>query len=303
MFKNAKPFVVQPGFKIDPELLGRRPSRDIGPTEPDCDGFVEPCNHSTRVLAHDCGNVTLIAWETKRRLLPGSVVSELVKEKAEAFEEASGYKPGRKMMRELKDLALSELLPKSHVVTRRTIGAFFDGFFFVDTSSDARADAMISAISSAICCCPFLPLSTKIHPVSAMAEWLAGSPPAGIDLAGDCVLQSVDETAAQVKYKSVNLDCDEIRSRLASGFLPKKLSIEVLADHAPQAINLSIDEKMGMSRINLPDLARWIGEESETTEGEFDTTAILMAVEIRRALGVLIDAMGGLQKQESDLAS
>ena len=112
MFKNAISYLVTPGFRLDPEMLARRPARPCAANEGRTMGFAAPCDHSTAELAHHVAGHTLICLETEDRLLPGSVVAEEVEARAIDLEKQQGYKPGRKQMLELKELVTEELLPK-----------------------------------------------------------------------------------------------------------------------------------------------------------------------------------------------
>lgn len=198
MFKNAIAYLVTPGFRLDPEMLARHCAANEGHTAV----FAAPCAHSTAELAHHVAGHTLICLETEDRLLPGSVVSEEVETRAIDLEKRQGYKPGRKQMRELKDLVTEELLPKAFTQKRRTLGVFAGQYFIVDTSSPARADMMIDALGRALGVTPLSLIATEKQITGEMIRWLLGSTPLNLTVDDFVELERAEHVMAQAFKKA-----------------------------------------------------------------------------------------------------
>ena len=108
-------------------------------------------------------------------MLPGSVVNQVLKEKAAALEQQQGFAPGRKQLRDLKDLVIDELRPRAFIRSR-TVRAWIDfehGWFIVDSSSPKLAEDLGTVLRADLGDLPAVPLDTKEAP-SGGDDRLAG---------------------------------------------------------------------------------------------------------------------------------
>ena len=71
-------------------------------------GWVPPRGNGG--LAHVVGGQILLTLRAEKKLLPGTVVNQVAKARAQEIEEQQGYKPGRKQMKEIKERVTDELL-------------------------------------------------------------------------------------------------------------------------------------------------------------------------------------------------
>ena len=63
-------------------------------------GWVPPRENGG--LAHVVGGQILLTLRAEKKLLPGTVVNQVAKARAQEIEEQQGYKPGRKQMKEIR---------------------------------------------------------------------------------------------------------------------------------------------------------------------------------------------------------
>ncbi|MBS1170122.1 MAG: exonuclease, RdgC family protein [Burkholderiaceae bacterium] len=78
-------------------------------------GFV-PCQEGDLVSVFNGGIAFSVRYDQK--ILPASVINTEVNERVKRIEEAEGIRVGRKWRREIKEMAIPELLAKSHVATK-----------------------------------------------------------------------------------------------------------------------------------------------------------------------------------------
>src|SRR5690606_41935145 len=100
------------------------------------------CGRGEEALSDRVGNAIWLAVGSENKILPGSVVNELLAQKVAEIEEKEGRKLGGKARKRLKDDLLHELLPRAFVKTSRT-DALLDlehGFLAVDASSRKTAE-------------------------------------------------------------------------------------------------------------------------------------------------------------------
>lgn len=300
MFKNAIAYLVTPGFRIDPEMLLRFPARPCSPSEGSTVGFIEPCDHSTAGLAHHVAGHALICLETEDRLLPGSVVAEEVEQRAIDLEKLQGYKPGRKQMREIKECVTGELLPKAFTQKRRTLAAFADQYFIIDTSSPARADLFITALRHALDTLPLAMINTKNRITGEMIQWLLGTTPWGLSVDDFVELEKAEPGKPAIAYKRTTLDEQDMRRRISDAYVPRKIGV-TLNDR----LSFKVDDSLHIKQLVALELMQADKRHQDATAKDmaqaFDADVALMVGELVSAYSFLINELGGLAQPEPDL--
>ena len=302
MLKNAIIFAVTPGFRLDPEMLQRCPAVPCAPNQARTVGFAEPCAHSTANLVHHVAGHSVICLETEDRLLPGSVVQEEVDQRAETLEKQQGYKPGRKQLKELKELVAEELPPKAFTQKRRTLGIFTGQYFIVDTSSPARADTMIETLRRSLDLLPLAMITTEKRITGQMIEWLLGECPAYLTVDDFVELEKAEPGKPAIAYKRTALDESDMRRRISDGYVPRKIGITY-----NERLSFKIDDNLHLKQLAPLDLMtadkRKRDQEADSMAEAFDSDIALMVGEVVQAVDYLIEELGGLVEPEPDLAS
>ncbi len=301
LFKNAMAYRVTPGFRFDPELLRRRTARECGPTESQTDGFTEPCAHSTAGLVHHVAGAQLICWQTEDKLLPGSVVEEETTAKCEAIAEEQGYKPGKKQRKTIKEQVTLELLPKAFVQKKRTYALLTPEYFIIDTSSPARADALIESLRFAIDAVPFRLLATAASPTGTMSAWIISEdPPELLTLDDEALLEKPVEEKPVVHYTRTDLGDSDVRHRVEAGYLPKKVGMTY-----DGKIAFVVTSKMQVCRLRWLDLLAQAERQEQAKDADdmFDSDMAIVAGDVSRLLNYLVEQFGGWAPDEEDLAS
>jgi len=300
MFKNAIAYLLTPGFRLDPEMLARRPARPCSANEGRTMGFAPPCSHSTAELAHHVAGHTMICLETEDRLLPGSVVAEEVESRAIDLEKQQGYKPGRKQMSELKQRVTEELLPKAFTQKRRTLGVFAGQYFIVDTSSPARADMMIEVLRSVLDALPLALINTEKQITGEMIQWLLGTTPWGLTVDDFVELEKAEPGKPAIAYKRTTLDESDMRRRISDAYVPRKIGV-TLNDR----LSFKVDDSLHLKQLVALELMqkdqRHQNDQAEDMAQAFDADVALMVGEVVATYNFLIAHLGGLAEPEQDL--
>lgn len=293
-FKNLQLFRLPTPWNIDlaalEEQLSRGPFIKCPSNQPMSRGWVSPRKDGALVFA--LNRQWLIALRVQERLLPSSVISDEVKERAEALEEQQGYAPGRKQLKELRERVTEELMPRAFTRSRTTF-VWIDpvnGWFCVDAGSYGKAEEVIEQLRYCLDEFPLKPLHTQLSPTSAMADWLAGGEaPAGFTIDRDCELEACGEEKAKVAYKRHPLEGEQVREHLAAGKLPTKLALTW-----EDRISFVLTEKLEIKRLAFLDLLKQQAEKSaEHADEQFDADFALMTGELSRFLPRLVEVMGG----------
>lgn len=255
--------------------------------EPQSRGWVPPGNTETD-LVYSYGQQILIALGTEKKLLPASVVNQLAKVRAQEMELRQGYAPGRKQMKEIKDVVYRELLSRAFAVRQRSHAwvDLVDGWFIVEGSSAAKADVLIEAFikSTGI---GLKRIRTNMAPVSAMTAWLSGDdPPVIFSVDSDSIFRSREDKKVSVSYIRQSPDPQEITRHVRTG-----KEVIRLAMTWRDKISFVLDENLQLKRLTLLDIDQ---ESAETAEEQFDSDFFLMTSELRQLLPDLIETLGGM---------
>jgi recombination associated protein RdgC len=223
-------------------------------------GFVPPRGdeHAALVESQSHHRIAAIMFET--RSVPGQEVKRRVDELAAAVEQNTGRRPGKKLLRELKERAHQELLPKAFVKRLRVL-IWFDTknkILALDTGSTRVADEVRTALVKAVDGLQLTAITTNLSPTTAMHWWLTKHTPHEFSIDRECDLKSSDAMKSIVRYKRCPLDTDEVRDRLRAGMYPTKLAMTwrsrlsfVLTD-AMHIKKIELLDLVFESRANLP---------------------------------------------------
>jgi len=295
-FKNLQIYRIPAPWKFDQDefisQLATQAFQTCSNSEMQSQGWVAP--RADGELVHSVNQQLLLQLTTERKLLPNSVINQVAKARALEVEEQQGFKPGRKMLKEIKEQVGEELLPRAFSIQRSTM-VWIDpvhGWLVIDASSPAKSDEVLKLLLK---CCDKLPLEmlrVELSPLAAMTDWLAGNEaPTGFTIDQDTELRSKSESKATVRYVRHALDPKEIASHIASGKQCTKLAL-TWADKVSFVLteNLTLKRVQALDVLTEQDNAQ---NENEKLDGDF----ALMCGELNRLFSDLVFALGGEAKQ------
>ena len=240
-------------------------------------------------LVHAVGGQYLLQLKTEKKLLPSTVVNQVAAARALEMEEAQGFAPGKKAMKELKERVTDELLPRAFAILSTT-AVWIDpvnGWLVVDAASPAKADEVIKLLLKSVDKLPLESLRVMRSPVGAMTEWLqADESPAGFTVDQDAIMRATGESKAQVAYKRHTLEADDIRRHIAAGKQCTRLAMTW-----NDKISFVLDESLAIKSIKPLEI---IKESATRNDDErFDSDFTLMTGELAKMLADLVEALGG----------
>lgn len=296
-FKNLQIYRLPAPWKFDlaqfNDQLAKEAFRPCSKSELQSQGWVAP--RANGDLAHSVNRQLLLQLKTEKKLLPNSVVNQVTKARALEIEEQQGFKPGRKLMKELKEQVSEELLPRAFSVERSTFLWIdpINGWLIIDAASAAKSDEVLKLLLKCHDKMPLEMLRVKLSPLSAMTDWLAGDEaPAGFTIDQDTELRSKSESKATVRYVRHTLDPKEIASHIASGKQCTRLAL-TWSDR----ISFVLTENLALKRIRPLDVLTEKADtqhEDERLDGDF----ALMTGELHKLLSDLVLVLGGEVKED-----
>ncbi|MCX7564109.1 recombination-associated protein RdgC [Xanthomonadaceae bacterium XH05] len=247
-------------------------------------GFVSPFGRGHETLAHRVGDCVLLNLGGEDKILPASVINEVLANKLDLIREQEGRSPGGRERKRLKDEVLTDLLPRAFSKPTRT-PAYLDlslGWLVVDTSSRKNAETLVSAIREVLGSFPALPVNAESSPRALLTGWLGGEPlPEGFSLGDECELRDPVDSGAIVKCRRQELDADEVREHLKVGKQCFQLGL-IFADR----LSFVLGEDMVIRKLKFLETATESLEKDDrqSVEAEVDATFALMSGELRLLL-------------------
>jgi DNA recombination-dependent growth factor C len=298
--KNLQVYRLPAPWAYTPEQLeaALAPQSFVPPTSAELmrAGWESPRDNGA--LVHVVNKQMLIKLSTEKKLLPASVITAVAKAKAAEMEEAQGFAPGRKAMKELKEQVADELLPRAFPI-RTATWCWIDpvnGWLVVDSASASRADDVIKLLLKAVDRMPLESLRVQRSPVGMMTTWLeTDEAPAGFTIDQDTELRATGESRAAVRYVRHTLEVDDIRRHIAAGKHCTRLAMTW-----SDKISFVLDESLTIKGVKPLDVIKENDFSTRNEEERFDNDMMLMTGELALMLADLVLALGG---EASDLAS
>lgn len=250
-------------------------------------GWVPPGMEETS-LVYSYGQQMLIALGIEKKLLPTSVINQQAKVRAQEMELHQGYAPGRKQMKEIKEIVYRELLSRAFAIRQRN-HAWIDpvgGWFVVEGANATKVDTLVETFIKSTGT-GLQRVKTSATPISSMTAWLSGNdPPAIFSIDDNSIFRSREDKKVSVSYVRQSPDPQEITRHVQTGKEVIKLAMTWR-----DKISFVLDENMQLKRLTLLDVDR---EPAETAAEQFDSDFFLMTSELRQLLPELVDALGGV---------
>jgi recombination associated protein RdgC len=245
-------------------------------------------------LVHVVNKQMLIVLGTEKKLLPNSVINQVAKARAAEMEEAQGFAPGKKAMKELKERVADELLPRAFSI-RSNVWTWIDpvnGWLVVDAASPAKADEVIKLLLKAVDKLPLESLRVQRSPVGVMTEWLqTDEAPAGFTVDMDTELRATGESKAAVRYVKHSLDPEEVRRHIAAGKQCTRLAMTW-----DSKISFVLTEQLAIKGIKPLDVLDEKDAGVRNDDERFDGDFMLMTGELAKLLADVVEALGGEAK-------
>ncbi len=296
-FKNLSIFRLTEEFTLAPadlELkLEQMAFRPCGSHEESTFGWTSPLGKSSEQLVHSANGFLMLCGKKEERVLPASVVNEMMQEKILETEEQQSRKLSKKERTAIKDELIFELLPRAFTFSNKTY-AYIDpkgGWLIVDAASAKKAEDLLSSLRKSLGSLPAVPLNTIEKPVKVMTEWLVNNqPPDDIIIEDECELRAPEEAGGIIRCKRHDLSLPEIKNHLDTGKEVIKLAVN-WADR----LSFIIDENLAVKRLKFLDLIQDQVSDVDTDSeaAQFDVDFSIMSLELANFLPRLLEIFGG----------
>ena len=245
-------------------------------------------------LVHVVNKQMLILLGTEKKLLPATVINQVAKARAAEMEEAQGFAPGKKAMKELKERVADELLPRAFSI-RSNVWTWIDpvnGWLVIDAASPAKADEVIKLLLKAVDRMPLESLRVQRSVVGVMTEWLqSDEAPAGFTVDMDTELRATGESKAAVRYVKHSLDPVDVGRHIGAGKQCTRLAMTW-----DSKISFVLTEQLAIKGVKPLDVLDEKEGSIRNDDERFDGDFMLMTGELSKLLADVVEALGGEAK-------
>ncbi len=289
-FKNIRAYRLTSPFTLSPEQLGEQLSErgfvPCGKSQALSMGWVPPLGGEEGELVHAAAGRLLVKLKREEKLLPSTVVRELLEEKVATIEAEQARKVYRKERLNLKDEIIQDCLPRAF--TRSTsVFAYIDtgaNWVFVDAASAGRAEELLNLLRECIGSFPVLLPQVNNAPIAVMTSWLLHrNLPEDFELGEECELRELGEEGGVVRCRGVDLLSEEVETHLHAGKQVARLSLGW-----DERLQLVLAEDLCLRRLKFAD--ELMKENEDIPE---DDNAARMDADF----ALMADAIGGLQER------
>ena len=298
-FKNLRLYqLTKNPLPADEEILERQLQeqefKECGSQDLQSIGWVSPLGKHGQILNHPIADCVVFCAKKQEKVLPASVINEILGDRISEIEEAEARKVYKKERTQLKDDLICELLPRAFTKSRLTYG-YIDikkQWLVVNSSSAAGAEELINLLRNSLGSLSLVPWSTNQLPSDTLTSWLENAPGGEFELGFEAELVSRVADGGTARVKDQDLASDEIQSMLENGKRVKKLSL-VWKDQ----ISAVIDEELSVKRLKFTE----VFEESldlpdtDSIAAQLDQELNIMCLSLREYLVDLANVMGGLK--------
>ncbi len=254
-FKNIRAYRLTSSFDLSPEQLGeklaQRGFQPCAKSQAQSAGWVPPLGGESSELVHAAGGRMLLKLKREERLLPATVVRELLEEKVTAIEAEQGRKVYRKERLTMKDEIVADCLPRAF--TRSSgVYAYIDtraNWIFVDAASAGRAEELLNLLRECIGSFPVLLPQVNNAPAATMTGWLVHSNlPDDFALGEECELRDPGDEGGVVRCRGVDLLSEEVETHLHAGKQVARLALSW-----EERLSLVLAEDLCLRRLKFSD--------------------------------------------------
>jgi len=256
-------------------------------------GWTAPLGRNSEQLTHSANGMIMLCATKEEKVLPASVINEMVADKVTEKEEQEARKLSKKERADIKEEIIFDLLPRAFSFSKRTF-AYIDpkgGWLVVDAASAKKAEELISFLRKNLGSLPLIPVSSKEKPVTVMTQWLINNEsPSDILVEDECELRAPEEAGGIIRCKRQNLAAPEVKNHLDAGKQAIKLALSW-----SERLSFVLDENLAVKRLKFLELVQEQVDATDTDDeqAQFDVDFTIMTQEFSKFLPRLLNLFGG----------
>jgi recombination associated protein RdgC len=252
-------------------------------------GWTSALGHNSPAYTHKGSGNILLRAKKEEKILPSSVIKDLLEEKVANIEKAEGRPVKKKEKDQIKEDIIHSLLPQAF-----TKSSYVNGYIdtnkqllILNISSKNKADDFMALLRKAIGSLPVEPIRKEGTIEVLLTHWLKNdSLPSQFSLEMEAEFKSPEEDGAIVRLKQQDLTADEVMRHLDTGKQVTRLAL-LWQDR----VSFIITDDLSLKRVKFTDLIKEQNDDipNEDKLAKMDADFTLMAAEFAELLPYLVD--------------
>ena len=253
-------------------------------------GWTAPTGEEDTPLVHAANGFLLICLKLEDKILPASVINEMLADKIAAIEAQTGRKPGKRERANMREDLVHSLLPRAFSKSTY-LYAYIDtqqGWLVLNSPSANKADVFIDYLRKSIGSLKIqLP---EIQPVSLLlTDWvMTNEYPADFSIDDTCVLTD-NADGGTIRCQRQDLMSQEIKGLLETGREIAQLTLTWR-----DQVRFTLTNELVIKSIKFLEIIQDQAKDifTETAQQQFDATFTLMTETLRQLVEQLISIFG-----------
>ncbi|MFT4925709.1 MAG: recombination associated protein RdgC [Phenylobacterium sp.] len=255
-------------------------------------GWTSAMGNKTDAFTHFGNGNILLRAKREEKILPASVIKDLLEEKIANIEKAESRPVKKKEKEQMKEDIIHSLLPQAF-----TKSSFINGYIdtnnqllLINVSSKNKADDFMSLLRKAIGTLPVEPIRKDGTIELLLTHWLKDRAlPSQLELEMEAELKSPEEDGGEIRVKQQDLTADEITRHMDTGKQVTKLAVQW-----QERISFMIQDDISLRRVKFGELIKEQNDDipNEDKLAKMDADFTLMAAEFGELIPYLIKEVG-----------
>ena len=291
-FKNLYFFAFTRPFEWQDQDLEKQLAENLftpcGATEMAHFGWVNALGKHGQSLVHNANGNVLLCARKEEKMLPASVIKDLLEEKVAHLEADQGRSATKKEKEQFKEDIVFELLPRAFSRINDTHGYISakDNIIVINSSSRGKAEDFLALLRKSLGTLPVTSVSPEMAPDEKMTDWLVeNSLGASFTIGMEAEFRALGDDAAIVRVKNQDLASEEISHHLEADKYAVKLALEW-----DESLSFILCDDLAIKRIKFFDVLQEQNDDIDSDDviAKLDADLALMAGELNRFISDLL---------------
>lgn len=285
-FKNLYFFAFTRPFKwTEEELeqhLAEHPFTPCKSTEQSHFGWVNALGKHGNTLVHGASNNFLLCARKEEKMLPASVVKDMLEVKVAELEAEQSRGATKKEKEQFKEDIIFELLPRAFSRINDTHGYISpaNNIIVVNSSSRAKAEDFLALLRKVLGTLPVVSFNPEQAPDEIMTDWITEQNLGEqFTLGMEAEFNAVGDDGAVIRVKNQELTSEEIKHHIDAEKFAVKVALEW-----DEAMSFLLCDDLAVKRIKFFDVLQEQNDDIDKDDvlARLDADFSLMAGELNR---------------------
>ncbi|KGJ91838.1 recombination-associated protein RdgC [Colwellia psychrerythraea] len=300
-FKNLYFFAFTRPFEWSEKDLEKHLSEHLftplGSTEIAHFGWINALGKHGDTSVHTANGNFLICARKEEKMLPASVIKDMVEKKVNLLEQEQGRGATKKEKEQFKEDITFELLPRafSRITDTHAYISPVNNIIVINSSSRGKAEDLLALLRKVLGTLPVTSFDPDICVDETMTDWLNNQSLGGkFTLGMEAEFNALGDDGAIVRVKNQDLIGDEIKSHLDADKYVVKVALEW-----DESLSFILCDDLAIKRLKFFDVIHEQNDDidSDDVVAKLDADFALMAGEINR---FIIDLLAEFSMKTTD---